>query len=94
MVTEIQDRYGKTVTIIQDRYYTYVMALFYSVVLLAPASLYLEEAFAVLKFPHASRLDFMAACIVVGVLALAYNIQLIKVSALIYLDSTGINGRL
>ena len=50
----------------------------FSVITLAPASLYLEEAFEVLNFPHASRLDFMAACIGVGVLGLLLAVHSIK----------------
>lgn len=50
-----------------------------SVVMLAPASLYLEEAFEVLHFPHASRLDFMAACVVVGITASLLSVHTVKV---------------
>jgi len=49
------------------------------VVVLAPASLYLEEAFDVLQFPHASRLDFMGACLGVGVVALLLSLHTVKV---------------
>uniref|UniRef100_A0A6A7FRP9 Transmembrane protein 241-like isoform X1 n=1 Tax=Hirondellea gigas TaxID=1518452 RepID=A0A6A7FRP9_9CRUS len=62
-------------TEIDKLYFSYV----FSVVVLAPASLYLEEAFNVLDFPHASRLDFMGACLLVGVLALVLSLHTIKV---------------
>ncbi|KAF2363185.1 hypothetical protein FHG87_006060 [Trinorchestia longiramus] len=67
---------------IADARYTEVDRLYcsyvFSVFVLAPASLYLEEAFDVLEFPHASKLDFMAACLVVGVLALCLSLHTIK----------------
>ncbi|XP_047735459.1 transmembrane protein 241 isoform X2 [Hyalella azteca] len=67
---------------IADARYTDVDRLYccyvFSVVVLAPASLYLEEAFEVLHFPHASRLDFMGACLLVGVLALLLSLHTIK----------------
>lgn len=53
--------------------------LLYSVVVLAPASLYLEEAFEVLRFPHALRYDFYAGCLLSGVLGLFLNLSIMKV---------------
>ena len=53
--------------------------IFSSVVVLAPASLYLEEAFEVLHFPHASRYDFYAGCLLSGVLGLFLNLSFMKV---------------
>ncbi|XP_037070073.1 transmembrane protein 241-like [Pollicipes pollicipes] len=44
-------------------YYSYLV----SVVVLAPSSLYLEEAFLVLDFPYKSQADFIVGCLVSGI---------------------------
>ncbi|XP_037782653.1 transmembrane protein 241-like [Penaeus monodon] len=62
-------------TAVDRLYFSYV----FSVVVLAPASLYLEEAFEVLRFPHAVRYDFYAGCLFSGVLGLFLNLTLMKV---------------
>ncbi|MPC16454.1 transmembrane protein 241-like [Portunus trituberculatus] len=56
-------------------YFSYV----FSVVVLAPVSLYLEEAFEVLHFPHAMRYDFYAGCLLSGILGLFLNLSSMKV---------------
>nr|XP_053650346.1 transmembrane protein 241-like isoform X2 [Cherax quadricarinatus] len=61
-------------TDIDRLYFSYV----FSVVVLAPASLYLEEAFEVLHFPHAMRYDFYAGCLLSGVLGLFLNLSFMK----------------
>lgn len=65
-------------TDIDRLYFSYV----FSVVVLAPASLYLEEAFEVLHFPHAMRYDFYAGCLLSGVLGLFLNLSFMKISGL------------
>ncbi|XP_066989279.1 UDP-N-acetylglucosamine transporter TMEM241-like isoform X1 [Macrobrachium rosenbergii] len=71
-------------------YFSYV----FSVVVLAPASLYLEEAFEVLRFPHASRYDFYAGCLLSGVLGLFLNLSLMKVRRHNYFAIVDASGRL
>ncbi|XP_076061116.1 UDP-N-acetylglucosamine transporter TMEM241-like isoform X4 [Oratosquilla oratoria] len=70
---------------IADARYTEVDRLYFSyifgVVVLAPASLYLEEAFEVLHFPHASRYDFYAGCLLSGILGLFLNLSTMKVQS-------------
>ncbi|KAK7072382.1 hypothetical protein SK128_001330, partial [Halocaridina rubra] len=71
-------------------YFSYV----FSVVVLAPASLYLEEAFEVLHFPHASRYDFYAGCLLSGVLGLFLNLSFMKVKRHNYFAIVDASGRL
>ncbi|KAL7648573.1 UNVERIFIED_CONTAM: hypothetical protein RMT77_000479 [Armadillidium vulgare] len=65
------DRYNE----IDRLYYCYV----FSVIVLAPASLYLEEAFEVLKFPHVARIDFYGGCLLSGIVGVMLNLVLFKV---------------
>ncbi|KAK3878854.1 hypothetical protein Pmani_000514 [Petrolisthes manimaculis] len=79
-------RYGDV-----DRlYFSYI----FSVVVLAPASLYLEEAFEVLHFPHALRYDFYAGCLLSGVLGLFLNLSSMKVRQQAYFSGVDASGRL
>ncbi|XP_045614802.1 UDP-N-acetylglucosamine transporter TMEM241-like isoform X1 [Procambarus clarkii] len=71
-------------------YFSYV----FSVVVLAPASLYLEEAFEVLHFPHAMRYDFYAGCLLSGVLGLFLNLSYMKVRRHNYFSIVDASGRL
>ena len=48
---------------IERLYYSYMV----SVIVLAPSSLYLEEAFQVLHFPYKSQADFVVGCLVSGI---------------------------
>lgn len=54
-----------------------------SVIILAPVSLYLEEAFEVLHFPNAMRYDFYAGCLLSGILGLFLNLSSMKVFVII-----------
>lgn len=56
-------------------YYSYLV----SVVVLAPASLYLEEAFLVLDFPYKSQADFIFGCLVSGIAGVLLSIFSIHV---------------
>ncbi|XP_043227297.1 transmembrane protein 241-like isoform X2 [Amphibalanus amphitrite] len=56
-------------------YYSYLV----SVIVLAPSSLYLEEAFLVLDFPYKSQADFLAGCLVSGISAVLLAIFSIHV---------------
>ncbi|KAG0716008.1 Transmembrane protein 241 [Chionoecetes opilio] len=69
---------------IADARYTEVDRLYFSyvfsVIVLAPVSLYLEEAFEVLHFAHAMRYDFYAGCLLSGILGLFLNLSIMKAS--------------
>jgi len=56
-------------------YYSYLI----SVVILAPSSLYLEEAFLVLKFPYKTQADFIIGCLVSGISCVLLSIFSIHV---------------
>ncbi|KAK8753698.1 hypothetical protein OTU49_001151, partial [Cherax quadricarinatus] len=77
-------------TDIDRLYFSYV----FSVVVLAPASLYLEEAFEVLHFPHAMRYDFYAGCLLSGVLGLFLNLSFMKVRRHKFFAIVDASGRL
>lgn len=83
---------------IADARYTEVDRLYFSyvfsVIVLAPVSLYLEEAFEVLHFPNAMRYDFYAGCLLSGILGLFLNLSLMKVRKQTHFSVVDASGRL
>lgn len=83
---------------IADARYTEVDRLYFSyvfsVIVLAPVSLYLEEAFEVLHFPHAMRYDFYAGCLLSGILGLFLNLSIMKVRKQNFFSFVDASGRL